>query len=157
MPCYHRTMTRLWCLTLSCLVLVPPCFVFGHSLLPPKWSDQHNSKWQSDCWCVGNAFQHLSNVDWTIIGRDFVVLSIGWGHVGGVSCIVYIAEPVVVQSTWFQLQSGSTMSCQSILHVQSQSWKSDHWLSSYGVDLIADVVRATLTLRFSPNFGQHSK
>jgi hypothetical protein len=33
----------------------------------------------------------------------------------------------------------------------------DHWLPSYGVDLIADFVRATLTLRFSPNFGQNSK
>jgi hypothetical protein len=30
-------------------------------------------------------------------------------------------------------------------------------LPSYGVDLIADFVRATLTLRFSPNFGQNSK
>jgi hypothetical protein len=47
------------------------------------------------------------------------------------------------------------MSCQSILDVQS--CKSDHGLPSYGVDLIADDVRATLTLKFSPNFGQNSK
>ncbi len=47
------------------------------------------------------------------------------------------------------------LSHQSILHVQS--CKSDHWLPSYGVDLIADFVRATLTLRFSLNFGQNSK
>jgi hypothetical protein len=39
---------------------------------------------------------------------------------------------------------------QSISHVQS--CKSDHWLPSYGVDLIADFVRAALTLQFSPNF-----
>jgi hypothetical protein len=42
------------------------------------------------------------------------------------------------------MQNGSTMSCQSILNVQS--CKLDHWLPSYGVDLIADDVRATLTL-----------
>jgi hypothetical protein len=30
-------------------------------------------------------------------------------------------------------------------------------LPSYGVDFIADFVRATLTLRFSPNFGRNSK
>jgi hypothetical protein len=34
-----------------------------------------------------------------------------------------------------------------ILHVQS--CKLDHWLPSYGVDLIADFVRATLTLRLA--------
>jgi hypothetical protein len=44
------------------------------------------------------------------------------------------------------------MSCQSILHVQS--CKLDHWLPSYGVDLIADFVRATPTLRFSPNLAK---
>jgi hypothetical protein len=37
------------------------------------------------------------------------------------------------------------MSHQSILRVQL--CKSDHWLPSYGVDLIADFVQATLTLR----------
>jgi hypothetical protein len=30
-------------------------------------------------------------------------------------------------------------------------------LPSYGVDLIADFVRATLNLKFTPNFGQISK
>ncbi len=30
-------------------------------------------------------------------------------------------------------------------------------MPSYGVDLIADFVRTTLNLRFSPNFGQNSK
>jgi hypothetical protein len=54
-----------------------------------------------------------------------------------------------------QIAKQSIMSHQSILHVQSG--KLDHWLPSYGVDLIADFVRATLTLRFSPNFGQNSK
>jgi hypothetical protein len=42
-----------------------------------------------------------------------------------------------------------------ILHVQS--CKLDHWLPSYGVVLIADFVKTTLTLRLSPNFGQNSK
>ncbi len=36
------------------------------------------------------------------------------------------------------------------MHLHVQSCKSDHWLPSYGVDLIADFVRATLTLQFSP-------
>jgi hypothetical protein len=37
------------------------------------------------------------------------------------------------------------MSHQSILNVQT--CKLEHWLPSYGVDLIADFVWATLTLR----------
>jgi hypothetical protein len=37
------------------------------------------------------------------------------------------------------------MSHQSILHVQS--CQLEHWLPSNGVDLIADFVRATLTLQ----------
>jgi hypothetical protein len=41
------------------------------------------------------------------------------------------------------------------LHVYSR--KLDNWLPSYGIDLIADNVRATLTSRFSPTFGQNSK
>ncbi len=46
-----------------------------------------------------NAFKPLNHVDWTIIGRDLVVLSIGWGRLGGILWIVYIAKPVFVQST----------------------------------------------------------
>jgi hypothetical protein len=43
------------------------------------------------------------------------------------------------------------------MHLHDQSCKLDHWLPSYGVDLIADFFRTILTLRFSPNFGQNSK
>ncbi len=57
----------------------------------------------------------------------------------------YITKAVVVWSTWSQVQNWSIITHQSILHVQSCT--SDHWLPSYGVDLIADFVRATLTLR----------
>jgi hypothetical protein len=55
------------------------------------------------------------------------------------------------------VQNLSTISCQSILHVQS--CKLGHWLPSYCVDMMADFVMATLTLtlRICHNFGQNSK
>jgi hypothetical protein len=44
-------------------------------------------------------------------------------------CAVSITKHVVVRSTWYHVQNGSTMSCQYILHVQS--CQSDNWLPSY--------------------------